>query len=82
MAIVSENHIFVILVALTLVYFLWMDLAMYYKLQTGHDNLLTVQVYSNVTPSSNQGNGMMAFYDPFDPIGVKLLMLDHLNHYM
>ena len=24
----------------------------------------------------------MAYYDPFAPISVKLLMLDHLNHYI
>ena len=81
-ALVSDNHTFVILVVVTLVYFLWMDLAMYYKLQTGRDALLTCQNYKNDTGSTEPGLPGQAYFDPFDPISVKLLMVDHLNHYV
>jgi len=58
-----------------------MDLALYYKLQSGRQDLLAVQVYqdqANLTASQ----ASQAYYDPFKPISVKLLMLDHLNHYI
>ncbi len=80
-----DNHFFIVLASLVLIYFLWMDLALYYKLQSGYKDLLVVQAYEalNETSTSNApvGNGE-AYYDPSKPISVKLLMVDHLNHYI
>ena len=45
---VLDNHFFIVLVSLILIYFLWMDLALYYKLQSGHDDLLVVQAYKDL----------------------------------
>ena len=44
----SDNHIFYIILALMLIYLLWMDLALYFKLQSGYDEFLVVQNYKNL----------------------------------
>ncbi len=80
-----DNHFFIVLASLALIYFLWMDLALYYKLQSGYKDLLVVQAYEalNVTSTLNAPVGTSeAFYDTSKPISVKLLMVDHLNHYI
>lgn len=48
----SENHIFYIILALMLIYLLWMDLALYFKLQSGYDEFLVVQNYRNLNRTS------------------------------
>ncbi len=110
----ADNHFFIVLASLILVYFLWMDLALYYKLQSGWGDLLVVQTYENLnvssgppsdsssiggaaaapsthrqisssslsSSSSSSAPTTMAFFDPFNPISVKLLMVDHANHYI
>ena len=44
----SENHIFYIILALMMIYLLWMDLALYFKLQSGYEEFLVVQNYKNL----------------------------------
>lgn len=80
----DHHSFFFLFVFLLLVYFIWMDLALYYKLQSGYDDLLSVQEYQKSTTSTSTPtiNTNVSFYDPFSPISVKLLMLDHLNHYV
>ncbi len=82
----SDNHFFFVLLSLVLIYFLWMDLALYYKLQSGWDDLLVVQVYRDLNatapPESASSSPGVAYFDPFVPLSVKLLMVDHANHYL
>ncbi len=81
----SDSHFFFVLLCLIVIYFVWMDIALYYKLQSGWDDLLVVQMYDGLNDTSSssapppQG---VAFFDPFNPISVKLLMVDHANHYL
>ena len=90
----ADNHIFLIILALLLVYMLWMDLALYFKVQSGYNEFLVVQNFNamkslNLNSTTRQLttrkpiiSSPIPYFDPFDPISVKLLMLDHLNHYL
>ena len=42
---VEVNHIFLVLLLLTILYFAWMDVALYYKLQSEPGHLLLTQNY-------------------------------------
>ena len=79
--------IFLVLLLGIVIYFAWMDVALYYKLQSQPKNLLLSQNYElarwklsnkTTTPSPNK----FTAFDPFNPISLKLLMLDHANHYV
>lgn len=74
------THICVVLLLVTLLYFAWMDVALYYKLQSQPENLLLTQ---NIQELKNNASQIITqAFDPFNPISLKLLMLDHLNHYV
>ena len=127
---VEVNHIFLVLLLLTILYFAWMDVALYYKLQSepGHllltQNYLSAKLNQKINHSATQpppdsssdlgtvfsfANTEMYFslrqlwivkisymtrvwwflslfldlaFDAFNPISLKLLMLDHANHYI
>ena len=99
---VEVKHIAAVLLLVLLLFFVWMDVALYYKLQSQTDNLLVAQAYksdiltkakshnSTSTTSKNhdlksQSHGeeqQVLAFDPFNPISVKLLLLDHNNHYV
>ena len=82
--------IFLVLLLAIVIYFAWMDVALYYKLQSHPENLLLTQNYqefkipsktNSTTPKIGITPKMEAF-DPFNPLSLKLLMLDHANHYV
>ena len=79
--------IFLVLLLGIGIYFAWMDVALYYKLQSQPQNLLLTQNYdlaklklSNKTTTPSPKPFMP--FDAFNPISLKLLMLDHANHYV
>jgi len=62
-----------------------MDVGLYYNLNSAPENLLVTQNYkklnestSNLKPQLQKSN----YFDPYNPISVKLLALDHINHYI
>ncbi len=81
------THICILLLLVVLMYFAWMDVALYYKLQSQPENLLLTQnLQENATKSkaidSSASSSTIQSFDPFNPISLKLLMLDHTNHYI
>lgn len=93
------TRICIVLLLVTVLYFVWMDVALYYKLQSDPNNLLVTQNYmeaqiklakkannvNHTTSSSATSTTTVSFnkaFDPFNPISVKLLVLDHINHYI
>jgi len=90
---VEVNHIFLVLLLLTILYFAWMDVALYYKLQSEPGHLLLTQNYlsaklnqkinhSATQPPPDSSSDLDLAFDAFNPISLKLLMLDHANHYI
>lgn len=82
------THICILLSLVVLMYCAWMDVALYYKLQSHPENLLLTQNYvaekengASATTTTSSESYTQSF-DPFNPISLKLLMLDHLNHYI
>jgi len=83
------THIFIVLLLVVLMYYAWMDVALYYKLQSQTDNLLLTQNYiedrSNANIKQRQNTTSttpIQSFDAFNPISLKLLVLDHSNHYI
>lgn len=84
------THICILLSLVVLMYCAWMDVALYYKLQSHPENLLLTQNYAAekeakngaTTTVSSDAVSYTQSFDPFNPISLKLLMLDHLNHYI
>ena len=83
------THIFIVLLLVVLMYYAWMDVALYYKLQSHPENLLLTQNYQEfkIPSKTNQSTTpkitpKMEAFDPFNPLSLKLLMLDHANHYV
>ena len=48
------THISVVLLLVILMYFAWMDVALYYKLQSQRSNLLLTQNYAELATSLNK----------------------------
>lgn len=98
MAAVEVLHIFLVVFFVILMYFAWMDVALYYNLQSQHRNLLLTQNYelaksssminrtASTSTTSKPKEDMIitttTSFDPFNPISIKLLVLDHPNHYI
>jgi hypothetical protein len=90
------TRIFTVLVLVLIMYFAWMDVALYYKLQSQPENLLLTQNYQEAKDKLVVNNATTTppdavskksvhgdhIFDPFNPISIKLLMLDHCNHYI
>ncbi len=76
-----------------LLFYVWMDVALYYKLQSNSDSLLVVQEYKEHPPGlnhtttqkpndNNHKSQLPLVFDPFNPISVKVMLVDHNNHYL
>ena len=83
---VELTHICIVLLLLTILYFGWMDVALYYKLQSEPSHLLLSQNYleaklkqkinhSVTAPPSESTTEINLSFDAFNPISLKLLML-------
>ena len=79
--------IFLVLLLAIIIYFAWMDVALYYSLQSHPENLLLTENYKalqnpNETSTPKGAPPKIEAFDPFNPLSLKLLMLDHTNHYV
>ena len=59
------THIFIVLLLVVLMYYAWMDVALYYKLQSQTDNLLLTQNYIEDRSNAKYQNILLllAFFD-------------------
>ncbi|XP_046389178.1 ceramide phosphoethanolamine synthase-like [Ischnura elegans] len=69
---VWENKLLQIIAGSTLIYFIWMDVAFYHKIQA-----ITLTT-GNVTLHPQDENS----FSPMAKVAMKTLLLDHLNHYI
>lgn len=79
-----DTQIFAVLGLICLLYFVWMDVGLYYNLNSAPENLLVTQNYRKLEESSpNKSQSTDDYYfDPYNPLSVKLLAMDHINHYI
>ena len=60
------THIFIVLLLVVLMYYAWMDVALYYKLQSQTDNLLLTQNYiEDRSNNAKYENILLLFFSPF-----------------
>ena len=60
------THIFIVLLLVVLMYYAWMDVALYYKLQSQTDNLLLTQNYiEDRSNNAKYENVLLLFLLPF-----------------
>ena len=59
------THIFIVLLLVVLMYYAWMDVALYYKLQSHSDNLLLTQNYIEDRSNAKYENILLLFFLPF-----------------
>ena len=59
------THIFIVLLLVVLMYYAWMDVALYYKLQSQTDNLLLTQNYIEDRSNAKYENILLLFFLPF-----------------
>lgn len=79
-----DTQCFAVLGLICLIYFLWMDVGLYYNLNSARENLLVTQNYQKLNKSTTQKPFLPkeTFFDPYNPLSVKLLAMDHINHYI
>lgn len=79
-----DTQIFVVLGIICLLYFVWMDVGLYYNLNSSPENLLVTQNYRKLEDSSSNKSQPKDdyYFNPYNPLSVKLLAMDHINHYI
>lgn len=76
---ISNNIKFIFFGVILISYFAWMDIALFVHLQRWSPPLLNRLYNKNV--SSSSGNEVELF-STFKPLSVKLIMVDHVSHYI
>ena len=80
-----DTQFFAVLGLICLIYFVWMDVGLYYNLNSARGSLLVTQNYEKLNGSTHGKTSQPLtsnYFDPYNPISVKLLALDHINHYI
>ena len=79
-----DTQFFAVIGLIFLTYFVWMDVGLYYNLNSATGNLLVKQNYQKLNQSdeTTKNSNPNYFFDPYNPISVKLLAMDHINHYV
>ena len=79
-----DTQCFVVLGVICLIYFVWMDVGLYYNLYSAPENLLVTQNYRKLEESSPNNSTPKDdyYFNPYNPLSVKLLAMDHINHYI
>lgn len=74
---INNNYKFIFLLLILIFYFAWMDIALFINLQRWSPPL-PVKNQTNLVKSSANDE----VFSVFKPLSVKLIMVDHVNHYI
>lgn len=69
---INNNYKFVFFGFLLIIYFAWMDIALF----------INLQAWTIPNPSNNKTIKKAEVFTTFDPLSVKLIMVDHGTHYV
>lgn len=87
---INNNYKFLFFGTILIIYFMWMDIALFVNLQRWSPPPIEVasqKITTINTTNNNQGDTLKSYnhQDPFSvfkPLSVKLIMVDHVTHYV